>query len=343
MPSPTTSSRYLMAELRARQNRWDHDYVSAAREAALAATIAAENGDSVSWWNMQNLRAQCLCLDGLFDEAIDVMQELVAHEVAIQQPLVEGQALNTLAVAFQGAGRLRDAIDAVNRASELVRGEDGDRVTWINAQCTMIAVNAERGDLVSAWQACGALIKDMDSDPPDEQLSAKAYWAIGNVAFLRDDIENGIEYHERALIRFSPSKDLELWGKFNKGSAAMRLAAGIADAATLRCIERAEISAEIVGGSTEDHLLLAMTRAHWNYLAGEYGEAIELLKPVCEISSSLAAQSAAEAFYLYGRALFEVERRSEALTNLDRAVHEFDRADAHERQHVVEEFIRSRF
>lgn len=343
MPPQTTSSAYLMAELKARQCEWDHDYTAAAREATTAAELACANNDVDSWWSMRSLRAQCLCYDGLFDEGVVTAQELVDHEVARNEPTIEVQALNILAIAFQGAGRLRDAFETVNRAAELVGGDDADPALWVKTQCTFVAVCAERGDLESAWHACKKLITDMRDDLPDEQLVAKAYWAIGNVAFLRDDVENGLEYHERAFLRFSPSKDLEMWGKFNKGSAAMRLAAGIADSATLRCIERAELSAEIVSGSTEDHLLLAMTRAHWNYLAEDYDETIDILEPVCEVSHSLAAQSAAEAFYLYGRALFAVERRNDALVNLQRAVREFDRADAHERQNTVEDFIRSRF
>lgn len=343
MPPQTTSSAYLMAELKARQSRWDHDYAAAAREAATAAELAWANEDADSCWDMKFLQAECLCADGMLIEALEVLDDLAENSLAKRDATRKSRTLNLMAITLQGLGRLRDAVEAVNRAAELVSGDDADPVLWAKTQCTLIAVCAERGDLESAWHACKKLITDMSDDLPDEQFVAEAYWVIGNVAFLRDDVENGLEYHERAFLRFSPSKDLETWGKFNKGSAAMRLAAGIADSATLRCIERAELSAEIVSGSTEDHLLLAMTRAHWNYLAGDYDETIDILEPVCEVSHSLAAQSAAEAFYLYGRALFAVERRNDALVNLQHAVREFDRADAHERQNTVEEFIRSRF
>ncbi|NYI68892.1 tetratricopeptide repeat protein [Spelaeicoccus albus] len=332
-----------MAELRARQSQWDHDYAAAAREAVTAADYAAKSNDSESWWEMRFLQADCLCADGELPEALEIIQELVTGKLARQDPGREGRALNLEAIVLQGLGRLREANNAVKRAVQLACGSEEDPVLWVKCQCTAIAVNAERGDLDAAWFACESLIRDMDPELPDDQLAAKAYWAIGNVAFLRDDIENGLEYHERAFLLFSPSKDLELWGKFNKGSAAMRLAAGIADAATLRCIERAEMSAEIVGGSTEDHLLLAVTRAHWNYLAGEYEEAIGVLEPVCELSASIASQNAAEAFYLYGRALFRAGRRAESLDNLDKAVEAFGRADAHDRKGTVEEFIRENF
>lgn len=343
MPPPTTSSSYLLAELRARQLRWEHAYFEATREAAKAAELADASGDRRSWWNMTYLRAQCLCDDGVFDEAAGVAAQLIDDDIAISEPALQAEALNLSAAALQGSGRLDSAAEKVAAAARMLDSDDIDMTLSVRTACNLIAIYAERGEIDAAWRASEELIKEMDTELPDEQLAAKAYWAIGNVAFLRDDIEGGLEYHERAFTHFSPSKDLEMWGKFNKGSAAMRLAAGIADSATLRCIERAELSAEIVGGSTEDHLLLAITRAHWNYLAGEYEAAIAVLEPVCELSSSIASQNAAEAFYLCGRALFRAGRRSEAIESLDRAVAAFDQADAHDRKTTVEEFIRENF
>ena len=48
----------------------------------------------------------------------------------------------------------------------------------------------------------------------------------------------------------------------------MRLAADVADADTLRCIERAELATDVIGGSPNDYLLMRLNRGHWNFLAG---------------------------------------------------------------------------
>ncbi len=86
----------------------------------------------------------------------------------------------------------------------------------------------------------------------DDQLIGKVYWVIGNVAFLCNKVQEGLEYHELAAATFSPARNLDVWAKFNKASAAMRLAADVADADTLRCIERAELATDVIGGSAND-------------------------------------------------------------------------------------------
>ena len=50
---------------------------------------------------------------------------------------------------------------------------------------------------------------------------------IGNVAFMRADYEEGVKRHERAAKLLSPANDIELWARFNKASAAVRLSGGI--------------------------------------------------------------------------------------------------------------------
>ena len=94
-------------------------------------------------------------------------------------------------------------------------------------------------------------LADIVSAEVDDQLVGKAYWVIGNVAFLCNKVEEGLRYHELAAATFSPARNLDVWAKFNKASAAMRLAADVADADTLRCIERAELATDVIGGSAE--------------------------------------------------------------------------------------------
>ncbi len=133
------------------------------------------------------------------------------------------------------------------------------------------------------------------SDDVDEQLAGKAFWVIGNVAFLCDKVDDGLRYHELAASTFSPARDLSIWAKFNKASAAMRLAANVADADTLRCIERAELATDVIGGSESDLLLLRRNRAHWSYLAGDAQSAVSILEDICETRYNHAAE--------YGRCL----------------------------------------
>ena len=117
----------------------------------------------------------------------------------------------------------------------------------------------------------------------DDQLIGKVYWVIGNVAFLCNKVQEGLEYHELAAATFSPARNLDVWAKFNKASAAMRLAADVADADTLRCIERAELATDVIGGSANDYLLMKLNRGHWSFLAGDSQTAVELLDRLCAL------------------------------------------------------------
>lgn len=342
MPSSSPSTSFVLAELRAREYRRNHEWEKAAVLASKAAEIALGEGDPVSWWNMTYLQGECLRDHGDFAGCAVVASTLTSHPVTAGFPVRHGQALILLAVALQGTGQLDGAIEAAVAAAKAVSHEVDLVDLRVQAQHALIAAWAESGRLEEAWQECRVLSR-LISDVVDDQAAGKAYWGIGNVAFLRNQVEDGQHYHELAVQLFSPTKDLDLWAKFNKASAAMRLGAGIADAGTLRCIERAELATEIVGGSPEDHLLLATARAHWSYLTGDHDAAIGLLEPVCEQASAIAAQSAAEASYLLGRSLHAVGRTTEASARLHEAADYFIRAGAPERTAVVQEYIDEHF
>ncbi|MDI3279618.1 XRE family transcriptional regulator, partial [Arthrobacter sp. AL08] len=95
------------------------------------------------------------------------------------------------------------------------------------------------------------------------QLAGEVAWVIGNVAFMRHDYPEGIKYHERAARMLSPANDIDLWARFNKASAAVRLSSGIVEPETLSSIERAELALSIVGGNKSDQLEVAFIRARW--------------------------------------------------------------------------------
>jgi hypothetical protein len=111
----------------------------------------------------------------------------------------------------------------------------------------------------------------------------------------------------------------------------MRLAAGVADSGTLRCIERAELATEIVGGSEEEILLLRYVRAHWNFLAGDAPAAVALLSEVAASADKLPPQNAGEAYLLLARAEAADGRRQAAELSVKHSVEYFEKAGAHQR------------
>jgi hypothetical protein len=159
------------------------------------------------------------------------------------------------------------------------------------------------------------------------------------VAFLSGRLPDGGRYHDMAAERLSPSKDVDLWARFNRASAVMRLEAELTDPATLRCIERAELATEVVGGSDRDHLEMSLARAHWHYLTGDMAEAINMLRPLCTEAGILAAQTAGEASFLLGKALQANGEKPEALRRFDDSAALFDDAAASERSAQVRAYV----
>lgn len=323
------SPAHAAAELRAREQHAGHDFRGAARNAQEAAEIARTKGDLASWWAMTFFQGENLLDAGDFEECARLAANLVYSPPHAVTPRLEARARILLSKAWQGAGLLEKAADEA-RAAALLAADDDDPETHIEARQALVSALGERGRLGEAWAEC-LVLADAISDGLDDQLAGKAYWVIGNVAFLCDKAEEGLHYHERAAATFSPARNLTIWAKFNTASAAMRLAAEVADATTLRCIERAELAIDVIGGSENDVLLLKLNRAHWSYLAGEPGPAVTLLEEMRAAGKKLSPQVLGEACLLLGRAYLAQGDKAAAREPLREAMGHFESAGAPQR------------
>ncbi|WAH98981.1 hypothetical protein [Arthrobacter sp. MMS18-M83] len=328
---------YAAAELQARGHRASHDFAKAADGARSAADIALDEGDSTGWWNMTFLQAENLLDAGDFAASTELARSLFEASLAAASPQHRARALILMANSLRGEGLLEIATSAAASAVGLV-DDDADMEIDVHARQALIAAFGESGKLEEAWEECLSLSARI-SDEMDDQLAGKAYWVIGNVAFLCDKVDEGLHYHELAAETFSPSRNLDVWAKFNKASAAMRLAAEVADAATLRCIERAELATDVVGGNEEEILLLRLNRAHWTYLAGDAGAAIELLDELRGRADQLPPQMAGEIFLLMARAQADTGSKQSARESLLEAADRFDKAGAHQRALQAREML----
>lgn len=289
-----------------------------------------------SWWNMSLFQAENLLGAGAFDECAEIAAGLVNGPHATAERHANAKAYIILAKANQGAGRLEEAAGAAQSAVELVTVDDAE--ANVRARQALIAALADSGRLDEAWAESLAMGEAI-ADEVDDQLLGKGYWVIGNVAFLCNKVEEGLRFHELAAATFSPARNLDIWAKFNKASAAMRLAAGIADADTLRCIERAELATDVIGGSVSDLLLLRLNRGHWKFLAGEVAEAIQLLEGICAEVDSAGPQILGEACLLLGRAKATMGNHSAAQEQLLKAADHFEMAGAHQRAQQAREYL----
>ncbi len=285
---------------------------------------------------MTYLRAESYLSDANFEACAEAASTLVKDAQAIS-PQLRAQVHILMAQAHQGSGLLDSAAAEAKAAADLT-GNESDVEINVRARQALIAALADSGKLSEAWSECKELA-GVISDELDEQLAGKAYWVIGNVAFLCDDVPEGLRYHELAATTFSPARNLNVWAKFNKASAAMRLAANVADADTLRCIERAELATDVIGGSEIDLLLLRRNRAHWSYLAGDAASAVAILEDVC--TATTASQVLGDAWFLLGRAYLATGDKNAARQALSEAAVHFESAGAPHRAQQARDFLKA--
>ncbi|MEN3345425.1 MAG: hypothetical protein V7635_2001 [Arthrobacter sp.] len=336
MQQASLSPAYVAAELQARQRRSSHDFREAATSAQSAAEIARVEGDTESWWNMTLFQAESLLDAGEFEECAAVAGNLVA-ESGGTTPQIQAQVRILKAKAHHGLGVLDQVAQEARAAADLMKDEADVEIN-VKARHALIAALADSGKLEAAW-AESLILADVISFEVDDQLVGKAYWVIGNAAFLCSKVQEGLRYHELAAATFSPARNLDIWAKFNKASAAMRLAAEVADADTLRCIERAELATDVIGGSDEDYTLLKLNRGHWNFLAGDPNSAIEVLAGICAAAEKTSPQILGEACLLLGRANAAIGNRAAAREYLIEAADHFDAVGAQQRAEQAREFL----
>ena len=317
-PVSAEETDYLLTALYARQ-AWDmRDYLTAAHQAEAAATMAQANKDTVSWWNMAYLQASSLLKNADCEGSIKVITEVLHHPLSEDTPGLAVRAQQLLASACLGLGQLLEAVEHATIAVERGASLPHESTAYIAALRTLIAALAESGRLDAAWTHCQTLSSLVD-DALLPQLAGEIYWVIGNVAFMRHDVEEGLANHARAGKLLSPASDLALWARFNKATASVRLSAGVVEPETLEAIERAELAQSVVGANAADALEISMIRAHWHYLSGDMGIALELLTKLHDNRDQLAKHTAGEATLLLGKTLKALGRSAEALEILTEA------------------------
>lgn len=329
-PISVSDAEYVLAGLYARQ-AWDlRDYPLAATHAATAAQIALEGKNTSAWWNMTYMQAECLIKQGNWQECQKIMQHLLEHPMATESVGLGVRARQMLAGICQGQGQLSTAVDHAMEAVKLCAKLPKGSTLIIGAHRALIGALAESGRLDEAWKFCQDMNDQVDEHSMS-QLAGEVAWVIGNVAFMRHDYAEGIKYHERAARMLSPANDIELWARFNKASAAVRLSSGIVEPETLSSIERAELALSIVGGNKTDQLEVAFIRARWLYLTGDIMAAISKLREIHAESDALAKHTAGEVSLLLGKSLKAAGESEEALVYLEEAQKAFSAAGASDR------------
>lgn len=329
-PQPGTDSRTYL-EFSAAQAWDEREYRTARRYSRLAADTALAEGDPMAWWELTFLAAACLRRLHRYTECMAEAEMLAQHPLAAEGQPLRPQAETLLATACQGAGRLPEAVTHARRALELGLSARLHAAALIEVYQALIAALSESGLQDEAWGHCQTLLIPLLEACEDRQVSGKGFWAVGNVAFRRGDITAGVRHHARAAALLTPDADLEVWAAFNRASAAMRLAEGLHDAATLECMTHAETALSVVGGGEEESLSTLHSRGRWLQLGGNHVSAVRALSEVYNRREALSPQDAGEASLHLAISLSALGRSREAADFLDQSTAAFVSAGALDR------------
>ena len=325
-PNGANDGEYVLASLQACQ-AWDlHDFARAAGHAATAAQFALGGRDENAWWNMTYMQAECLMKQGQLTECQSIAENLLEHRVIAESDVLAIRAHRLLAAVCLKLGQLGTTVEHAREVIRLGAQMPPGSIVYIGAVRALIGALAESGRLNEAWEYCRVLGTHVDESMG--QISGEVEWVIGNVAFMRADYEEGLKHHERAAKLLSSANDMELWARFNKATASVRLSGGIIEPETLAAIERADLALSIARGSRPERLEVAFLRARWLYLNDEIPAAIERLKEIHAEKDVLGRHTAGEVALLYGRALKALGRNDEALELLKDACVQFSYAGA---------------
>lgn len=311
---------------------WDERDYSAARGFALRASAAAlAAGDETGEWELSYLAAVCLRRQHAYRQCIAEAERLAQHPLAGEGQPLRPLAETLLATACQGAGRLADAVVHARRALDLGFSLQVGPEYLVEAYQAFIAALSESGLQDEAWGHCLTLLVPLLESGSGRQTAGKGFWAVGNVAFRRGDVANGLRYHTRAASLLSPTADLEVWAAFNRASAAMRLAEGVHDDATRECLAQAETALSVVGGTEEDGLDNLHNQGRWLQLSGNHPSAVDVLSTVYGRRGVLPPQSTGEVALHLGLSLAALGRRRQAVQALEDSAAAFARAGAPDR------------
>ncbi|WP_299169432.1 helix-turn-helix domain-containing protein [uncultured Arthrobacter sp.] len=315
------------------------DHALAASEAEYAASLAKEQMNTAVWWNMTAVQAEAYLALGRFDEAVATLEELLEHPTTLAQPELHATALVRLSAIKRATGDLEDAIALARAATGVSRSLPEHSATRLECGYVLVAALAVRGNLDEAWQHASDLAL-VDQFPEVPSLSiGRAAWVVGNVAFRRGDVETGLKQHRLAAEHITPQADIGMWAQFNRASASRRLAAGISDEDVEQCIENAVLGLRIAG-TAEEHLELALTRAHLHSSRGEFEAAKPLLFEVQEKAAGLEFEAAGLLELLLGRYYANVEDLEAARTHYMKAAKLYSDASASDvASHVLGELM----
>jgi transcriptional regulator with XRE-family HTH domain len=307
----------------------DGDYAGAETLLRDAAAEAEAIGDLATWWTATNELAELYRLQQKYDSAHELLVVLADNPTTANSAWLGADVRTALSETLRAMGRLQESVEAGALAVALARMLTGAASEYGRALLSLLAAQAECGDLASCRHTAIQLEQIVDnlSSP---RLKSAAHWALGNEAFLRGLADEAVAHHERAFAFASPQLDPIFWARLHRASASMRLLAGKATDDVPELLGRARAVLELLG-TRGDLQELAISDALASWRSGDPAGALQLADSALTEPSALPSQQRGTALQMRARALRELGRLTEAREAYQAAAKLFHQAGAYRR------------
>lgn len=233
-------------------------------------------------------------------ERLATLAALAADPLTTSSVALQTRVLARLAGAHREVGEVKESIEVATRALDVSQHLPIAAPERVRALIALLAARADNTELEEATGLADQLAAVIDA-VTSAQSRAAAYWAIGNVRFMAGAIDDAVAQHDLAFRFFRPESDVRQWARLSKGSAMMRLNAGVDTDGASRLLRQARQGLELVGTPT-DLAELRSVEARYRLVNGDPAAAIELAEQALREPESLAAQDLADCYCTVARA-----------------------------------------
>lgn len=272
---PAPSFHLLVSKLLNKVRLKDHDAVI-----ILGKTMFSQispNTDPSTVWLIQEAVCSAAHETDNYELMNTFAEELLRTANLMDRPDLRIMALCKSSTAKRCIGDGGSALDLAEEARVQAANFPDNSPLRVQALQVLLAALVETGQLHEAWKLHNLLDSSLYLIA-DLHEQGKAYWTLGNLAFLVSESILGMRYHDRAAKLLSPTKDMLLWARFNRASTELRLQAGLFEPATTDCLNRAEIAFGLVQPGDLDQVGLCMTKSRFTALGGDPIRALKMLE-----------------------------------------------------------------
>lgn len=292
-------------------------YAEASRAASQLSEFALSADRLDLWWTAAILDVDARIEIADAPGAVAAAEALLAHWFTRSSPLLTARVLTALSTALRVTGDGSRAVDVAREAVNCLHGESDPGVAAA-ALTALVSALAEGGRIEEATALIDQLRASAE-ETPSRVIAGKAFWALGNLEFMRGKAAAGIRDHERAVQSIDPNHELRHWARLHRASATLRLTYDVGLEAVPDLLAKAE-SAFDISAAAGDRATLAVVQGQYAVHREDWDVALDKLTFALTDADALFPQNRAQAHQMLATTLQALGEHEEAGKHLTAAL-----------------------